>query len=249
MIHLKNINVRFRNGNETVHVLQDLSLKIDEGDAVTVIGSNGAGKSTLINLLSGEILPHSGSIEIDGINITKWSQLKRAKLIAKVFQNPNIGTFADLTVEENMLVALKRGARRNLKYAYSKDTHTKFQKILSHIGIGLESRMHHKVSVLSGGQKQALSIVMATLSASKVLLLDEHTAALDPKTTRTIMRITKDIVEESRLTTIMITHSMHYALEFGNRTLVLSGGKVVRDIRDKERKSTSEADLLKCFDV
>lgn len=249
MIELKGIDVYFNKGTKIEnHALKSFNLKVEDGQFVTIIGGNGAGKSTLMNLVAGKIFPTNGQIFIDNTDVTKIPQDKRAGLIARVFQDPRIGTFTDLTIEENMAIASKRGEYRLIDLAITSAKRAEFAENLKDLGIGLEERMQDKVSSLSGGQRQALSLVMATLRGSKLLLLDEHTAALDPKIARSIMKLTSKIVKQQKLTALMITHSMTQALEFGNRTLMMYHGEIVRDMNGDERRSLSTEDLLKYFE-
>ena len=250
MIELENIDVIFDEGTKIEnHVLKGINLKVCDGEFVTIIGGNGAGKSTLMNILSGNIFPNKGKILIDGLDVTKTSVEKRSSMVSRVFQEPTIGTFADLTIEENMVLALKRGVNRGFFISLNEDSRDKFKAVLAAIGIGLEDRLKDKVSLLSGGQRQALSLIMATLLDSKILLLDEHTAALDPKIAKQIMKLTNDIIQKRKLTALMITHSMSQALEYGNRTIMMYHGEIVRDMKGDERKKLSTNDLVKYFDL
>jgi len=250
MIELKDINVIFNKGTKLEnHVLKNINLKVLDGQFVTIIGGNGAGKSTLMNVLAGDIAPTSGKIFIDNVEVTNTQAHARAALVARVFQDPMIGTFADLTLEENMSVAGMRGASRGLTPALSKDLKIKFQTHLSELEIDLETRLKDKASSLSGGQRQALSLVMATLQESKILLLDEHTSALDPKIGQIIMDLTDKIIKKQRLTALMITHSMTQALDYGDRTIMMYHGEIVRDMIGTERKSLTPSDLIKYFDL
>ncbi|MDA9163819.1 ATP-binding cassette domain-containing protein [Rickettsiaceae bacterium] len=250
MIELKNLNVIFNKGTKLEnHVLKDIDFKVMDGQFVTIIGGNGAGKSTLMNVLSGNIKPTSGNVFIDNADVTRMSVEGRSGMVSRVFQDPMIGTFADFSIEENMSIALKRGAKRGLTMGINNASRGQFKDALSEIGIGLEDRLTDKVSSLSGGQRQALSLVMATLLGSKILLLDEHTAALDPKIAKKIMQLTDKIVKTHNLTALMITHSMSQALEYGDRTIMMYHGKIVRDMYGQERKKLSSADLIKYFDL
>jgi putative tryptophan/tyrosine transport system ATP-binding protein len=250
MIELKNLHVTFNKGTKIEnHVLRGIDLQVKDGEFITIIGGNGAGKSTLMNVLSGNIIPNRGKVFIDNLNVTKISTENRASMVSRVFQDPMIGTFSDLTIEENMSLAMKRGKTRGLSLSLNENSRSKFREALSDIGIGLEDRLTDKVSSLSGGQRQALSLVMATLLGSKILLLDEHTAALDPKIAKKIMKLTDNIVKKHKLTALMITHSMSQALEFGSRTIMMYHGKIVRDMFGEDRKNLSSADLVKYFDL
>lgn len=250
MIELKGVNVVFNKGTKIEnHVLKNIDFRVMDGEFVTIIGGNGAGKSTLMNVLSGNIIPCKGRVFIDSLDVTRMSVEKRAGMVSRVFQDPMIGTFADLTIEENMSLAARRGADRGLALSLSTELREQFRDSLSDIGIGLEDRLTDKVSSLSGGQRQTLSLVMATLLGSKILLLDEHTAALDPKIAKKIMQLTEKIVKRYKLTALMITHSMSQALAYGDRTIMMYHGKIVRDMSCTERKKLSSADLVKYFDL
>lgn len=250
MIELHNTHVYFnKNTKLENHVLKGLNLKILDGQFVTIIGGNGAGKSTLMNVLAGEISPTDGKIFIDNVDVTNISTEARSHLVSRVFQDPLKGTFAELTIEENMALANKRGNRRGLGISLDNKIREYFRQALADLHIGLEDRLGDKVSSLSGGQRQALSLVMATLRESKILLLDEHTAALDPKMARKIMKLTDKIIKKHKLTALMITHSMSQALEFGDRTIMLYHGKIVKDMVGENRDNLSAEDLIKYFDL
>lgn len=250
MIELQNIDVIFNEGTEIEnHVLKNINLKVCDGQFVSIIGGNGAGKSTLMNILSGNILPNKGKILIDSFDVTTMSTEARSSMVSRVFQDPTIGTFADLTIEENMALALKRGLNRGIFSSLNENSRDKFKLVLATVGIGLENRLKDKVSLLSGGQRQALSLMMATLLGSKIILLDEHTAALDPKIAKQIMKLTNEIIGQHRLTALMITHSMSQALEHGNRTIMMYHGEIVRDMEGDEREKLSTSDLIKYFDL
>lgn len=250
MIELRNINVIFNQGTKIEnHVLKDINLKVADGEFVTIIGGNGAGKSTLMNLLSGNIIPSKGDVLIDSLNVTRMRPEIRSSMVSRVFQDPMIGTFADLTIEENMALASKRGLARGFNISLNKNSRESFREALADIGIGLEMRLKDKVSSLSGGQRQALSLIMATMLGSKILLLDEHTAALDPKIAKNIMELTGRIINKRNLTALMITHSMSQALEYGSRTIMMYHGEIVRDMKDSHRNKLSTEDLLKYFDL
>ncbi|RZI47368.1 ATP-binding cassette domain-containing protein [Rickettsiales endosymbiont of Peranema trichophorum] len=250
MIELSNINVVYNQGTQLEHhVLSDLNLTIQGGEFVTIIGGNGAGKSTLMNLIAGEVLATTGKVLIDNKDVTRLPIHLRSGLIARVFQDPMIGTFTELTVEENLAIASKRGKRRGLSLAVGHSLRREIEQMLGDFNTGLESRLRDKVSLLSGGQRQALSLVMSTLQESKLLLLDEHTAALDPKMASVILSMTAHIIKKYNLTVLMITHSMHQALEYGERTLMMYHGQIIRDMRAEERQSLLPQDLLRFFDL
>ena len=248
MIKLDQISVRYNTGSPLEnHVLKSLSLQIPEGEFVTVIGSNGAGKSTLLNALSGEAPCESGRILLDDLDITKLAVQKRSKDIARVFQDPLKGTCESLTIEENMALAWKRTSARRLSWATKAKQRRSFIEKLQSLNLGLEKRLDDKVGLLSGGQRQALSLLMAALQPMKLLLLDEHTAALDPRTAKFILDLTNDLVSSNRLTTLMVTHSMKQALSYGSRTIMLHQGEVILDISGTERDQTNQQDLLNQF--
>lgn len=233
-------------------VLQGLSLTIPAGEFITVIGSNGAGKSTLLNVISGEVNPHSGlkggRVVIADRDVTDWSVARRAKLISRVFQNPLAGSCADLSVEENLVLAQRRTQGLSLRPALSKTRRKQFRERLSRLGLGLENRLGDRMGLLSGGQRQAVSLIMATLAPTQVLLLDEHTAALDPKTASFILELTQSLVTEQQLTTLMVTHSMQQALDLGDRTLMLHEGAIALDISGEAREDLCVNDLLAAFE-
>lgn len=248
MIRISKLGITFNKDTPIEKkVLRNLNLKIAEGEFVTVIGSNGAGKTTLLNALSGEIKPEKGTIDIDGNNVTHWPSNRRAKYIARVFQNPLLGTCENLTIEENLALAFQRGQRRKLTPALKNKRLDIFKSELSHLNLKLEARLKDIVGQLSGGQRQALSLLMTTLQPMKILLLDEHTAALDPKTAIFVMKLTEKLIKEEKLTTLMVTHSMKLALEHGTRTIMLDEGKIVLDISGEERKKMTVKRLLECF--
>ena len=249
MIDLRNIRVTFNPGTALeTRALWDLGLLIPEGQFVSVIGSNGAGKSTLLNAIAGETGVDQGSVLIDDIDVTGWSTARRAQMVARVFQDPMAGTCENLTIEENLALASARGHRRGLKQAVSRERRGEFQDRITKLGLGLDNRLCDRMGLLSGGQRQAVSLVMATLNPTKILLLDEHTAALDPKTAAYVMELTERIVSEEGLTTMMVTHSMRQALDHGERTLMLHEGRIVLDVTGEERKGLQVEDLLHMFE-
>lgn len=248
MIRLENLHVTFNRGTAMEKkALSGINLEIKEGDFVCVIGGNGAGKSTLLNSLCGDLFPEKGKIFINSQDVTSLTSWQRAPYVARVFQDPMAGTCANLTIEENMALALGRGEKRTLKLALNKDHRERFRYQLSRLKLNLENRLQDPIGLLSGGQRQAVSLIMAVLKPMKVIALDEHTAALDPKTAAFILELTREIVEENYLTAMMVTHSMHQALELGNRTLMLHEGRVVFDVRDQARKGLTVTDLLDLF--
>ncbi len=248
MIRMTDLHVTFNRGTAMeTKALRGVTLNIKKGDFVCVIGGNGAGKSTLLNALCGDIIPEQGKVSIDDQDVTSFASWQRAPYVARVFQDPMAGTCANLTIEENMALAMKRGEKRNLRFALNKENREKFHHQLSRLRLGLENRLKDPIGMLSGGQRQAVSLIMAVLRPMKIIALDEHTAALDPKTAAFILELTREIVEENHLTALMVTHSMHQALELGNRTLMLHEGRIVFDVKDKARKSLTVADLLELF--
>ncbi len=249
MISAKNMFVTFGKGTPLENrAIQNMSIQLEAGEFVTVIGSNGAGKSTLLNSLSGEVLIDAGSIVIDGQDVTKLPTHKRSAKVARVFQNPLAGTCEGLTIEENMALAIKRGQSRNLSPAVKKRYLSRFKDALAQLDLGLETRLKDRMGLLSGGQRQAVSLLMASITPSSILLLDEHTAALDPKTASFVLDLTEKIITEQKLTTIMVTHSMRQALDVGTRTIMLHQGQVIFDIQGEERKDLGVEDLLKLFE-
>lgn len=228
--------------------LRGLSLTIPTGQFVTVIGSNGAGKSTFLNAISGDQSVDSGTIFIDGENVTKQTAWQRAQSVARVFQDPMAGTCEALTIEENLALAAARGEARGLGKALNSTLREEFKSLLTRLELGLENRLTDRIGLLSGGQRQAISLLMATMRPSKILLLDEHTAALDPKTAAFVLGLTDKIVTENKLTTMMVTHSMRQALEHGDRTIMLHQGKVVLDVEGEARKGLTVSDLLQMFE-
>lgn len=230
-------------------VLRGLSLNIDAGEFVTIIGSNGAGKSTLLNTISGDYFPDKGTINIDQTNVTRLPTWKRAPFVARVFQDPMVGTCGSLTIEENMALTYRRGQKQRLLPALNPSLRSLFKEKLATLNLGLENRLSDVMGLLSGGQRQAISLLMCSLQTSKVLLLDEHTAALDPKTAHFVLKLTDEIVHRDKLTTIMITHSMKQALEHGTRTVMLHEGKVILDVKGEERAKMQVKDLLHLFEM
>lgn len=225
-----------------------LNLTINDGDFVTVIGGNGAGKSTLLNAVSGVWKPDYGKIEIDGIDVTNMPEYKRAQFLGRVFQDPMKGTSPDMEIAENLAIAARRGKKRKLKWGVRNEEREQYKKLLATLELGLESRLSCKVGLLSGGQRQAVTLLMATLNRPKLLLLDEHTAALDPKTASKVLEITDKLVNENKLTTLMITHNMHDAITHGNRLIMMHEGRVAVDISGEEKKKLTISQLLELFE-
>ena len=250
MLDLKNVSKTFHPGTVNARTaLNDLSLHLDEGDFVTVIGGNGAGKSTLLNAIAGTFAVDCGSISIGGQDVTRLPEYKRAALIGRVFQDPMLGTAATMQIEENLALAARRGQTRGLKWGITKEEREKYRALLQPLDLGLEDRLTAKVGLLSGGQRQALTLLMASLKQPKLLLLDEHTAALDPKTAAKVLALSDQIVAENHLTTLMITHNMRDAIRHGNRLLMMSAGKVVLDISGEEKRKLTVEDLLHRFSL
>lgn len=248
MIKLDNIHVVFGRGTPLEKkALSGINLTIEEGSFVTVIGSNGAGKSTLLGILAGDVLATEGRVTIGTTDVTRKPTASRAGLVARVFQDPLAGSCGALTIEENLALALLRGKQRGLAAALSGSRRVHFMERIADLNLGLENRMKDRMDLLSGGQRQAISLVMATLAGSDVLLLDEHTAALDPGMAEFIMDLTQSIVADRKLTTLMVTHSMRQALDFGTRTVMLHGGEVVLDVSGEHRKTLQVEDLIDMF--
>jgi putative tryptophan/tyrosine transport system ATP-binding protein len=248
MIEIERLGVTFGRGTvlET-RALAGIDLRIAEGQFVTVIGSNGAGKSTLLNALTGDAPPDAGRIRIDGQDVTSWRPPQRARLIARVFQDPLAGSCEALTIEENLALAAARGRRRGLGPAVPGALRERLRARLARLGLGLERRLGDRMGLLSGGQRQAVSLLMATLAPMKILLLDEHTAALDPRTAEFVLDLTREIVAEQHLTTLMVTHSMRQALDCGARTIMLHEGRICFDVAGPERAGLAVADLVARF--
>ena len=248
MLEIKNISKTFNAGtiNEK-KALRDLSLTLNDGDFVTVIGGNGAGKSTLLNAICGTWQVDCGEIVIDGKDVTHTPEHKRAKYLGRVFQDPMMGTAADMEIQENLALAKRRGKIRGLAWGISRSEREEYRSLLSTLGLGLEDRMTSKVGLLSGGQRQAVTLLMAAMAEPKLLLLDEHTAALDPKTAEKVLEITEDIVNKNHLTTLMITHNMRDAIKHGNRLIMMHEGKIIVDVCGEAKKNLTVEDLLELF--
>ncbi|MBR2421126.1 MAG: ABC transporter ATP-binding protein [Oscillospiraceae bacterium] len=248
MLKIENVCKTFNAGtvNEKV-ALQGLNLHLKEGDFVTVIGGNGAGKSTMLNAVTGVFGIDSGKILIDGVDVTHLPEYKRAKYIGRVFQDPMMGTAATMQIEENLALAARRGKPRSLRIGITKAEREEYKEKLKILELGLEDRMTAKVGLLSGGQRQALTLLMATLQKPKLLLLDEHTAALDPKTAAKVLDATQKIVEKDHLTTLMITHNMRDAITYGNRLIMMYNGHIVVDVSGEEKKNLTVEQLLNLF--
>ena len=249
MLKITNLHKTFNPGTVNAKkALNGLSLHIKEGDFVTVIGGNGAGKSTLLNAIAGVWEPDQGKIEIDGIDVTNMPEHKRAMYLGRVFQDPMMGTAPDMEIAENLSIAKRRGTKRSIfRWGLPKSEREEYREIVKVLDLGLEDRLSSKVGLLSGGQRQAVTLLMATLNRPKLLLLDEHTAALDPKTAAKVLAITDKIVEENNLTTLMITHNMRDAIEHGNRLIMLHEGRVIIDVEGEEKKNLTVEALLDMF--
>lgn len=249
MLKLEKVTKSFNVGtpNEKC-VLKKIDLILEEGDFVTVIGGNGAGKSTMLNMIAGVYPIDCGIITLDGKDISLGAEFERAKSIGRVFQDPMMGTAADMQIIENLAMAARRGQRRTLRWGVTKSEKEKYFEAVKSLGLGLEERLTSKVGLLSGGQRQALTLLMATLNQPKLLLLDEHTAALDPATSAKVLAITNKIVTEQNLTTLMVTHNMKDAIDIGNRLIMMYDGHIIYDVKGEEKKNLEVADLLKKFE-
>lgn len=253
MLELKNItkvfNTTGQKGDEVV-ALDDMSLTIEDGEFVTVIGSNGSGKSTTMNMITGSIFPDSGNIILNGKDITKMKEYQRAKYFGRVFQDPMMGTAADMSVIENLEIAYRRGKRHSpIKWGFNKENKEMFIQELRRFDLGIEDRLNKKVGTMSGGQRQALTLLMASLQKPDILLLDEHTAALDPKTAQKVLSLTEKIVHENHMTTIMITHNMHDAIKYGDRLIMFNKGKISLDVKGEEKAKLTTKDIYHLFKV
>ncbi len=250
MLQINNISKTFNPNTQNAKLaLDNVSLTLNDGDFVTVIGGNGAGKSTLLNAIAGTWYVDEGSIKIDGIDVTRMSDFKRAKYLGRVFQDPMTGTAATMGIDENLALAKRRGKIRSLRKGITRYEREKYKNVLSTLGLGLENRLSSKVGLLSGGQRQALTLLMASLQKPKLLLLDEHTAALDPKTAAKVLETTQKIVSSHNLTTLMITHNMKDAIAYGNRLIMMMDGKIIFDISGEEKKALTVKDLLSKFEA
>ena len=249
MLKIEHIAKTFNPGTiNQKKALRDLSLELANGDFVTVIGGNGAGKSTLLNAVAGVWPVDEGTIEIGGVDVTAMPEYKRAQYIGRVFQDPMMGTAPNMQIEENLALAYRRGKKRTLRWGVTQAERKLFRDQLATLGLGLEDRMTAKVGLLSGGQRQALTLLMATIKQPKLLLLDEHTAALDPKTAKNVLTLTQKIIAENHLTAMMVTHNMKDALEYGNRTIMMHEGKIILDIDAETKKRIHVEDLLVMFE-
>ena len=244
VLDIQHIHKTFNLGTlDAFHALKGLSLTINQGDFITIVGGNGAGKSTLLNAIAGSFFVDEGKFLLEGKEITKDSEEKRASVISRVFQDPKMGTAPRMTVAQNLSLAARRGQKRGLAFALNDQRIEQYRQALSSIGLGLEDRLNVEMEKLSGGQRQSIALLMATLVKPKLLLLDEHTAALDPKTSRRILEITNQQVKENQLTALMITHNLQDALTYGNRLLVLDHGQIVQDYNQEEKSKLTKEDL------
>ena len=248
MLELKHISKVFNPGTVNAKTaLDDLSLTLHDGDFVTVIGGNGAGKSTMLGTVAGTVLPDSGTVTLDGMDLTHVPEYERAAYLGRVFQDPMMGTAADMLIEENLALAARRGQKRRLRWSMSNAERETYRELLRPLELGLEDRLSTKVGLLSGGQRQALTLLMASLKQPKLLLLDEHTAALDPKTAARVLELSDRIVTENHLTTLMVTHNMRDAIAHGNRLIMMDAGRIVLDISGADKKKLTVPDLLELF--
>lgn len=249
MLRLTGITKTFKESGsvEDRPALAGVSLVLRAGEFATVVGSNGAGKSTLLNVVAGTVTPDAGRILVDGEDVTTWPEHRRAAFIGRVFQDPRAGTAGSLTIEENMVLAMTRGTRRGLSPALTRARRAVIVETLASLGMGLEHRLETPVAHLSGGQRQALAVLMATVRAPKLLLLDEHTAALDPRAAETVLELTRQVVARQGLTTLMVTHNLRHALSIGDRTLIMHEGRIVLDLAGEARRSMDVKDLMEAF--
>ena len=250
MLKITNLQKTFNPGTVNAKtVFNGLDLTINDGDFITVIGGNGAGKSTMLNAIAGVWKPDGGTIEIDGVDVTPMPEHKRAAYIGRVFQDPMKGTSPDMEIAENLSIAARRGTKRKLIWGCTRKEREAYKQMLCEFGLGLEDRLSAKVGLLSGGQRQAVTLLMATLKKPQILLLDEHTAALDPKTAAKVLDITNKLVTENNLTALMVTHNMHDAIAYGNRLIMMSEGRIVVDVSGEEKKNLTIEQLLDLFEA
>ena len=248
MVILQNLRKMFdQNTIDEKIAIDGIGMEANKGEFVTVIGSNGAGKTTLLNLIAGTFLPDQGKVFIDGKEVTFLLEHRRARYLGRIFQNPLMGTASSMTIEENLSMAELRGRQRGLSWGVTKKQRERYQELLKTLKLGLESRLRDRVSLLSGGQRQCLTLLMATLSLPKLLLLDEHTASLDPKTAEKVLHLTNRIVRENQLTTIMVTHNMHQAISYGDRMIMLHEGKIRFDVSGEEKRRLTVEEVVKRF--
>jgi len=248
MIKITGLHKKFNTGSvNEVYALKNINLEVKKGDFLTVIGTNGSGKSTLLNALAGSFFPDAGSIEIDGRDVTYMPEYKRASIMSRCFQNPFTGTAPSMTIAENLHMAYLRGSKRNIIIGLTKERFNAYREEVKQLEMQLEDRLDNIIGTLSSGQRQALTLLMTVITRPKLLLLDEHTAALDPKSASQIVKLTKKFIERDRLTTVMITHSMQQALDLGNRTIMMNRGEIIEELSEKDKKQTTVKDLLDRF--
>ncbi len=248
MLTLKEITKIFNQGTQDEkRALDDLTLEVEEGDFITIIGSNGAGKTTLLNIIAGTEQPDQGQVKVDGQDVTSWSDFQMAKFISRVFQSPTMGTAGEMSIEDNLCMAELRGKKRGLSWGVTKGRRTAYTEVLKVLDLGLENRLKQSVSLLSGGQRQSLTLLMTTLTLPRLLLLDEHTAALDPRTAAKVMDLTDSMIRKNRLTALMVTHNMNQALKYGNRMVMLHQGKIQLDIKGEEKQKLTVAEIVAEF--
>jgi putative ABC transport system ATP-binding protein len=250
MLALEGVTKIFnRNSMDEKIALEHIDLKVSRGDFVTIIGSNGAGKTTLLNAITGNVLIEDGNVVIDGYDVTHLPEFQRGKLIGRVFQNPLMGTASEMTIEENLSMAFLRGKPRRLRKGVTGNHRSIYRPILEALGLGLEERLTDRVGLLSGGQRQSLAILMATLSLPKLLLLDEHSASLDPKTAAVVMELTERVIKENALTTLMVTHNIDQAIRYGNRLIMMHEGKIIFDVWGREKSELTIPEVIERFGV
>ncbi|MBQ0138645.1 MAG: ABC transporter ATP-binding protein [Kurthia sp.] len=248
MLKIENINKIFNEGTADEKIaLQNIQLQLQPGDFVTIIGSNGAGKSTMMNMISGALTPDLGSVTIEQQDVTKMPEYKRSQFIGRVFQDPMAGTAPNMTIEENLAIAYSRNKKRGLRIGVNRKRKQFFKEALQYLGLGLEDRLTAKVGLLSGGERQALSLLMATFTKPSILLLDEHTAALDPSRAELITNLTRELVEKDQLTTLMITHDMQQAIDLGNRLIMMDKGQIILEVNTAEKANLTIEDLMHEF--
>jgi len=250
MLELEGVTKVFNRGSIDEKVaLRRIHLKVEKGEFITIIGSNGAGKTTLLNAITGSVLVDDGNVVIDGLDVTHLPEFKRGRLIGRVFQNPMMGTASEMTIEENLSMALLRGKPRGLQKGVTQNHRNVCRPALQTLGLGLEDRLTDRVGLLSGGQRQTLAILMATLSPPKILLLDEHVASLDPKTAMVVLDLTEKVVKENGLTTLMVTHNMEQAIRYGNRLIMMHEGKIILDVSEGEKSKLTIPEVIQRFGI
>ncbi len=248
ILTLDQIHKTFQMGtlNEN-HVLKGLSLEVNNGDFISFIGGNGSGKSTLLNVIAGSLINEKGTMTLENQNLLDFNEEERAQVISRVFQDPMMGTAPRMTVAENLAIALKRGEKRGLSRTLTQETYDRLEQLVSKMGLNLEEKLEDEVGLLSGGQRQVITLLMATIKKPKLLLLDEHVAALDPKATQQVMKITEERVREEHITTLMVTHNMQHAIDYGNRLIMMDEGRIVVDVSGEEKRQLTVSDLVNLF--